>query len=147
MTGRGAPLKYSEELAASICAAIAVGTPEAIAAQAAGISKDTITAWKKKYEDFSISVKRARAEAVKRRIERIEKAAKGGEEYETSEKVIKRKDGSIEKTTVRKKSYPTWQADAWYLERQFCEEFGLNRVELKELLHLLRDAKKARLGK
>lgn len=140
-TPRGQQTKYTDDLAASICKAVSTGVPESIAAQAAGINKHTLTRWKKVHPDFYTQIKVARAEAVQRRIERIEKAAKGGDEYETQETVIKHKDGRIEKKTVRKKTYPTWQADAWYLERQFCEEFGLNRLDLKELIKLLKDHK------
>lgn len=140
----GRPTKYTEEIATAICLAVATGVPEVLAAQAAGIGKSTLTDWKRNRQPFSEAVKRARAEAVQRRVERIEKAARGGEEYETQEKVVKHKDGKIEKTVIRKKTVPVWQADAWYLERQFCEQFGLNRLDLKELLALLRESKRQR---
>ena len=61
-----------------------------------------------------------------------------GEEVEVSEKTIKHKDGKLERIVIRRKTAPSWTADAWYLERQFCEEFGLNRLDLKELLKILR---------
>lgn len=141
MAERGRPTKYTDELAVAICEAIASGVPEVIAAQAAGLDKSTLTSWKKSKPDFLAQVKEARAQAVQVRIKRIEKAAKGGEDVDVSDRTIKHKDGKLERIVTRKKTYPTWQADAWWLERQFVEEFGLNRIELKELLGLLRDMK------
>lgn len=140
----GRPAKYTEELAAAIVESISKGVPESIAAQAAGIHRETLHAWKKKKPAFSDAVKRARAEAVRVRVERIYAAANGGAEIEVSEKTIKHKDGKLERIVIRKKTPPQWTADAWYLERQFCEEFGLNRLDLKELLKLLRESKKDR---
>ena len=130
--------KYSEEIRAAICDAVAKGVPEIYAAQAAGIDRGTLSRWKRKHSALCHGIKEARAQAIQVRVERIEKAAKGGQEIEVTEKVIKHKDGKIEKITIRKKTSPQWTADAWYLERQFCEQFGLNRLDLKELLKLLR---------
>lgn len=143
---RGRKTLYTEELAAAICKAVATGTPEVLAAQSVGIHRLTLLTWKKKNKAFDNAIKKARGEAVSRRIERIEKAARGGEEIELTEKIIKHKDGKVEKIVIRKKTPPLWTADAWYLERQFCEQFGLNRLDLKELLTLLRAAKKEREG-
>lgn len=139
-----APSKFTEELAQAICDAVASGVPEIIAAQAAGVDKSTVTNWKKSKPEFLAQIKEARARAVQVRIKRIEKAAKGGEDVDVTERTIKHKDGKLERIVSKKKTYPTWQADAWWLERQFVEEFGLNRVELKEMLVLLRELKKER---
>lgn len=144
--GRGRQTKYSEEFADAICALIASGVPEYIAAQSSGINRDTLSQWKRDKPDFSDKVKRARAAAVAVRVARIEKAARGGDEIEVSEKTIKHKDGKIERIIVRKKTPPAWTADAWYLERQFCEQFGLNRIDLKELIKLLRESKSTSRG-
>lgn len=112
-----------------------------------GITHTTMKAWKKKYLLFAAAIKKARATAMQGRLQVIMDAAKGGEEYETQETVTKSKDGSITKKVVRKKTPPNWTAAAWYLERQYCDQFGLNRLDLKELLQLLRAAKKERLQK
>jgi hypothetical protein len=132
------PRKFTPEIAEEICKAVAAGVPENYAATAAGIHRDTMHHWKKRNAAFADAVKKARAQAIQVRIERIEKAARGGEEVEVSEKTIKHKDGKLERIVIRRKTAPSWTADAWYLERQFCEEFGLNRLDLKELLKILR---------
>lgn len=139
-----APSKYTEEIAIAICEAIASGVPERIAAQAAGIHRSTLHAWKKNTSSFSDAIKRARASAIVERIETIRKAAKGGDEVEVIEKTIKHKDGKLERVVIRKKTPPIWTAAAWYLERQVCEEFGQNRIELKELLNLMKAARKVK---
>lgn len=144
MAERGRPTKYTDELAVAICEAIASGVPEVIAAQAAGIHRSTLHEWKKCTPSFSDAIKRARAKAIVERIETVRKAAKGGDEIEVIEKTIKHKDGKLERVVTRKKTPPLWTAAAWYLERQVCEEFGQNRIELKELLNLLKSARKVK---
>lgn len=143
----GRPAKYTEELAQAIVDSIASGMPEIHSAVLFGICRTTLSDWKRKKPAFSASIKKARAQAMQGRIAVITAAAKGGDEYETQETVTKSKDGSITKKVVRKKTPPNWTAAAWYLERQYCDQFGLNRLDLKELLQLLRAAKKERLQK
>lgn len=142
MTGR--ITKFDEAIGKAICEAIAVGVPEVIAAQAAGIARSTLCRWKTSKAPFREAITQARAKAVQVRVERIDKAARGGEEIEVSEKTIKHKDGKLERIVIRKKTPPLWTADAWYLERQFCEQFGMNRLDLKELLKILRASRKDR---
>lgn len=141
----GTPGIYSEEFAASIVKSIAGGMPEVHAAEMHKIHRSTLHDWKKRFPAFADAIKTARAEAMNGRLQVIMDAAKGGAEYETQETVHKAKDGSITKKVVKKKTAPNWTAAAWYLERQYCEQFGLNRLDLKELLQLLRAAKKDRL--
>lgn len=143
----GRPTKYSEEFADAICELIASGVPEYIAAQSSGISRDTFMEWKKSKPAFSDKVKKARADSVATRVARIEKAARGGDEIEVSEKIVEHPNGKTERTVIRKKTAPAWTADAWYLERQFCEQFGLNRIDLKELIRLLKSTKGSAKGK
>lgn len=138
----GRPTLFTEELGQAICDAIAAGVPEKIAAQAAGINYSTLAEWKKNKADFADQIKVARAQSVEVRIKRIEKAAKGGQDVDVSERTIKHKDGKLERVVTRKKTYPAWQADAWWLERQMVEEFGLNRAELKEILLFVRENRK-----
>jgi len=67
-----------------------------------GIDPCTISSWKSRkgeLEDkFNKALKRGEAKGVQRRLDRIEKAGKGG----------------------------SWQADAWMLERRLPEQFGRN---------------------
>ncbi len=138
MATTGRPAKYTDEIAKAICEAVAAGVPEVIAAQAAGVARTTLQRWKKKHAAFCSTIKEARAQAIEVRVKRINKAAQGGDEVEVSEKTVEYPNGKTETTVVRKKTAPQWTADAWYLERQVCEQFGLNRLDLKELLNLLR---------
>ena len=83
--------------------AIKDGVPFTHACKLAGICYDTFLEWQKKgsegkppYSEFVEQLEKARGEAVEARIKRINEAAKSG----------------------------SWQADAWWLERQIPSEFG-----------------------
>lgn len=128
------PTKYSNELAQAICETISKGIPLTFACHVAGIDRSTLRRWRKENATLCLAIKRAAANALAVRIERIQRAAKGGEELERKTTTITRKDGTMEETSIVKRSSPQWQADAWWLERQCCEEFGLNRLDLKELI-------------
>jgi hypothetical protein len=132
------PSKYTEEIGQAICDAVAVGLPEVLAAQAAGIAITTLKAWKSRKRLFQAALKKARAQSARERVERIRKAAGGGDEYESKVTIRTFKDGTTLKTVEKKKMPPAWTADAWWLERQMCEHFGLNRIDLKELIKLLK---------
>lgn len=96
MAEPGRPTKYTTKLAKQILAAISAGANIEDACQHAGIHKDTFYEWKKAQAGFSDAVRRAEIDGKIRRLSRIDKAGRAGH----------------------------WQADAWYLERKFPDEYG-----------------------
>lgn len=142
----GGQTKYSEELGEAICKAVASGVPEYIAAQASGVHRQTLIRWKKSNGTLCDGIKKARAECIQTRINDIMAAARGGAEVELQRITTKHKDGSVTEKVIRKKTPPTWTASAWWLERQECDHFGLNRLDLKELIKALRESREARKG-
>lgn len=89
----GRPPKHTPELIKKLAGCIATGLTDQQAADAVGISHDTLSEWRKADAGFSDAVKRATAERLIQRIERIER----GE--------------------------PGWQGTAWILERTMREQF------------------------
>lgn len=81
---------------ARILRAARVGMPRRRVALAAGIHHDTLYEWLKTKPDFSAALEKAEASGEETRLHRIEQAAKKGE----------------------------WQADAWWLERRYPDEWG-----------------------
>lgn len=92
----GRPTKYEPQTVKAIVQAIGAGQTIEDACVYADIHKSTYYEWLTQYPEFSNEVKKAEVKAKMRRILRIEKAAQEG----------------------------AWQADAWYLERKYPEEFG-----------------------
>lgn len=101
--------KLNPEVQEIICRAIRSGNYLHTAAEAAGVSRQTVWNWKEKgekaltgkYRDFFDALKKAEAEAVQRNVALIQIAA------ETQ-----------------------WTAAAWWLERKHPNDFGrLERVE------------------
>lgn len=97
---RGQPTQYSQAKVDEVCSYIEEGVPLKWAYRAAGIGHTTFYEWQEKHPEFAEAVEEARARAIANRVGRINKAAKEG----------------------------TWQADAWYLERQDPDEFGRRQV-------------------
>ena len=93
---RGRRTKYNPATVKLICRLVARGLNYHQAADAAGIHRDTLNDWENTKSEFSDALKRAKAEGISRRLERIERAARNGH----------------------------WQADAWWLERVYPEQFG-----------------------
>ena len=87
--------KYNDQLHRAIVAAIEQGTPYRHAAAIAGISEDTLAAWRKRFPALSDDIKAAEGRAVAGRLARIRKAEDDH-----------------------------WQAAAWWLERKYPQEFG-----------------------
>jgi hypothetical protein len=141
------PSKYTEEIGQAICDAVAAGLPESLAAQAAGVTTPTLRSWKQRRAQFLSALKKARAQSARERVERIRKAAAGGDEYESKVTIRTFRDGSTLKTVEKKKTPPAWTADAWWLERQMCEHFGLNRNDVKDLVRMMREMKEKQSGK
>jgi hypothetical protein len=96
MSELGRPTKYNLKIAKKILTTISAGANIEDACQHAGIHKDTFYEWKKVQPGFSDAVRRAEIDGKIRRLARIDKAGRAGH----------------------------WQADAWYLERKFPDEYG-----------------------
>ena len=84
--GEGRPTKRTPEVVAKIAKAVSIGLTDGEAALLAGINPDTMTEWHKDAE-FSGAIKRATAQRLLLRLERIEAGEQG------------------------------WQGTAWALER------------------------------
>ncbi len=95
--GEGRPSKRTPEVVATIAAAIATGLTDEEASLLAGINPDTMTEWRKDPE-FSGAIKRATAERLLLRLERIEAGEQG------------------------------WQGTAWALERLYPHRFARPEV-------------------
>jgi hypothetical protein len=95
--GEGRPTKRTPEVVAKITEAIAIGLTDEEASLLAGINPDTMTEWRKDPE-FSGAIKRAAAERLLMRLERIESGAQG------------------------------WQGTAWALERLYPARFARPEV-------------------
>jgi len=89
--------KYSKKLAEQVAALVGEGVPAKHAAAACGIGESTFYEWRGKYPEFSELLEQKRGEAIRDRVRLIKRAGEQG----------------------------SWQAAAWYLERQAPEEFAL----------------------
>lgn len=87
--------KYTPECVARIIQAIDMGATYELAASYAGISPDTMTAWKDRYSDFSDKLREAEGRAAVKWLAKIEQAA------------------GID-----------WKAAAWKLERRHPQAYG-----------------------
>ena len=97
------PKLVDQDLKERLLEAIRLGMYTEHACAYAGITSATFRNWRKLAEDgvepyksFWISVSKAEADAIVRRVARIEQAGKDG----------------------------SWQADAWLLERKYPDKFG-----------------------
>lgn len=97
------PLLQDEDLRKNLLGAISEGMSEKSSCELVGISEEAINSWKRKgakgqqpYAEFVQDLKKARQAAVLVRVRNLRKAASNG----------------------------AWQADAWWLERMYPEEFG-----------------------
>ena len=95
--GEGRPTKRTPEVVARIAEAIAIGLTDEEAGLLAGINPDTMTEWRKDPE-FSGAIKRAGAQRLLLRLERIEAGEQG------------------------------WQGTAWALERLHSARFARPEV-------------------
>ena len=105
------PTKKTEDAAETLARFVKQGATFKDACYAAGIGYSTGRQWVKEAEAedapddkraFLALIQKAQAEGKIERIKRIEAAGKKG----------------------------SWQADAWYLERMYPEEFGRQRLEV-----------------
>lgn len=90
--------KRTPETAAELCRLIERGVPHTVAAEAVGMHRDTLRAWRDDDPEFDGLIAAARMRAVSRKIERIDEAGQRGD----------------------------WKADSWFLERapETRGEFG-----------------------
>jgi hypothetical protein len=95
--GEGRPTKRTPEVVAKIAEAIAIGLTDEEASLLAGVNPDTMTEWRKDPE-FSGAIKRAGAQRLLLRLERIEAGEQG------------------------------WQGTAWALERLYPHRFARPEV-------------------
>ena len=95
--GEGRPTKRKPEVVAKIAEAVAIGLTDEEASLLAGINPDTMTEWRKDPE-FSGAIKRATAQRLLLRLERIEAGEQG------------------------------WQGTAWALERIYPHRFARPEV-------------------
>jgi hypothetical protein len=95
-TSFGRPTKFNAATVRLISRLVANGMNYNLAAQAAGIHRDTLDEWKNTRPDFSATLEKAQAQGIASRLERIGRAAQRG----------------------------CWQADAWWLERVHPELFA-----------------------
>jgi hypothetical protein len=116
-TKTGRPPKLASEPAAVVLEYVRNGCPRRFAASAACIGRSTLMRWiargkaerKGQFRDFCDALKKAEAEAVYGRLERINAAAEKG----------------------------TWQAAAWFLERRYPDEFSSDKRAIRELAEMV----------
>jgi hypothetical protein len=99
----GVCLKKTPELVEQIIELVGSGTPITHAAQACGIDRGTVYDWLENDPTFTTEIKKRRSLAVHERVE-----------------------------AIRAAQNKNWTAAAWYLERQYPEEFGI-RPEKKDI--------------
>lgn len=112
-TGSGRQRVMTPAVCKAVLEAIAKGTPRKFAAAGAGVGERTLYKYMRlgrlaksgEAKDFYDALRCAEARSVAMRVERISGAAKKG----------------------------AWQADCWWLERRYPEEFGSDRREVKVL--------------
>src|SRR5260221_12746645 len=92
----GRPTKFNADVQQRICEAIALGLTHEQAAASAGITRETLRQWRNAKLAFSADLEKAEITGMSARLERIQMAAKDG----------------------------AWQADAWWLERRFPDQWG-----------------------
>jgi hypothetical protein len=106
--GEGRPTKRTPEVIDKIAEAIAIGLTDEEASLFAGINPDTMTEWRKDPE-FSGAIKRAGAQRLLLRLERIEAGEQG------------------------------WQGTAWALERLHPARFARPEAQFAQQINLNTD--------
>src|SRR5262245_37604692 len=96
--GEGRPTLYTPELGYRLADHIAAGLTDEEAAALEDISCDCISRWRKSNPEFCVAIKKAEAQRLRRRLERIEAGEQG------------------------------WQGTAWALERLYPHRFARPEV-------------------
>ena len=108
------------------------GLPLPRVCELADIKIPTFHKWMKKgkkyknkpiYRAFRKRINRIRVAVERDSLNIIRGVAKGGSDI-TETKITLHDSKPKEITRIKKKSQPTWQAAAWYLERRHKEEYG-----------------------
>lgn len=127
-------MKYSPELVDEIIKYIEEGSSDKDAAALAGISRETFYQWQRPFLDgLDASDKIPNPDYKADFSDRLKKAE------------LKRKKALINRVITN----DSWQSAAWYLERQFNEEFGeKKKIEvtdpqerIKNIMQMIKDSK------
>ena len=110
--GEGRPTLYTPELANRLADHIAVGLTDEEAAALEDISPDCINRWRKSNPEFCVAIKKAEAQRLKLRLERIEVGEAG------------------------------WQGTAWALERIYPKRFSRPDVQFAQQINVSTDSGK-----
>jgi transposase len=155
--GPGRPRLLSEEVEARLVAASRTGVAVELAAEMAGVSRSSFLAWmargrteaeareageepnpdEEEYAALFVKVRTARATAAARAMANIRRVADGGIVTKvTTRKFRDSVTGEIVEETVEDRTSPDWRADAWYLERQFRDQYGKDATLAVEITGL-----------
>jgi hypothetical protein len=145
---RGRRPRLTPTLQQAIVTAIVGGVPFEAACRMAGVNPVEACEWRQRgegthptrpckpiYADFADAIARARAQDEARRILRINQAGQGG--AVTYEKVTTFPDGRQVREV--RHAEPSWQADAFHLERSYSDRWG-RKVQADLTLQIQRAA-------
>ena len=163
MARRGKRPECTPQMRKAICDNIICGLTNHDSAVLAGVSEGSFYAWLKRgevetarlamhphsrprkyearYVEFLKAVEKAKSQRKSLLLSRIQKAAKGGEQFTETKRTFKAGELTEEVITV-KQMLPEWTAAAWLLERIHPQEFARRqrvdvfdwRQEVTELL-------------
>ncbi|GAA2439033.1 hypothetical protein [Streptomyces glaucus] len=153
----GRPRLLSEEVEQRLVAASRTGVAVELAAEMAGVSRSSFLAWmargraeveareagaepdpeEEEYAALFVKVRTARATAAARAMANIRRVADGGIVTKvTTRRFRDSATGEIVEETVEDRTPPDWRADAWYLERQFRDQYGKDATLAVEITGL-----------
>lgn len=152
---RGRPTRLTPELQQKIVTAISGGIPFQTACRMAGVNEVLACEWRQRgegthkrpktplYAEFAEAVARARAQDEARRVLRINQAGQGG--TVVYEKTTTFPDGRVLREVRR--SEPSWQADAFHLERIYADRWGKrDRIDMRLTVQQAAEKVAAELG-
>lgn len=138
--------KLTPEVLKSVLDSVSKGLTQRLVAARAGVTDRTIRTWMRKgkqgdveFTSFFSAVKKAEAEAIAKKVAIILKAANG-----VTERTVKRTtfpDGTTKEETSTRKVFE-WTAAAWWLERNFPDLYGSDRMRMRHLEKRLADLEK-----
>lgn len=129
-----------------VCAAIESGASYETAAMSVGVSPATLVKWLQRgnsiidkertplTEVFAKKIAQATAQREIRSLQRLEKAAEGGNVIE--ETIITQPNGA--QRITKKYAAPSVQADTWYLERKHPERWGKTEHKTVDVTHTIK---------
>ena len=130
----GRPSKLTPKIQEMILDCIRMGLTYSKAAELVGITRHTLLNWRKWgqaeksgiYFNFFNALQKAEAEGEIQCLQKIQEAARGGQEIIDSKELYQGKK-LIKQITKTVKSVPDWRAAAWILERRYPERYGRRR--------------------